>query len=102
MQDFKLSIENAISPLSSVSCDISSSLQTLDYGILRFHILIWLVIRIRVMPDAKLIEKALPVVVNFLEGLLFLGLQRNKIRLLSQPPKRNIFQLEVVVLNYCG
>ena len=54
------------------------------------------------MPDAKLIEKALPVVVNFLEGLLFLGLQRNKIRLLSQPPKRNIFQPEVVVLNYYG
>jgi hypothetical protein len=27
----------------------------------------------------RLIEKALPVVVNFLEGHLFLGLQRNKI-----------------------
>ena len=31
------------------------------------------------MPGARLIGRALPVVVNFLEGLLFLSLQRNKI-----------------------
>ena len=43
------------------------------------------------MRGASLIGRALPVVVNFLVGLLFLGLQRNKI------PKRNIFRLEVVV-----
>jgi hypothetical protein len=46
-----------------------------------------------------LIGRALPVVVNFLVGLLFLGLQRNKIPWLFQPPKRNIFRLEVVVHN---
>jgi hypothetical protein len=39
---------------------------------------------------------------QFLEGHLFLGLQRYKIQLLSQPPKWNIFQPEVVVLNYYG
>ena len=52
------------------------------------------------MRDARLIGKALPVVVNFLEGLLFLGLQRSKIPWLFQPPKRNIFRPKVVVHNY--
>jgi hypothetical protein len=40
-------------------------------------------IRIRTMRGAKLIEKAHPVVVNFLVDLLFHGLLKNKIRLLS-------------------
>ena len=74
----------------------------LDCGILKVHILIWLDILIRIMPGAKLIERALPVVVNFLEDLLFLGLQGNKIRLLFLPPKRNISQPEVVVHNCYG
>ena len=74
----------------------------LDCGILKVHISIWLDIRIRIMPGAKLIERALPVVVNFLEELLFVELQRNKIRLLFLPPKRNISRPEVVVYNYYG
>ena len=40
---------------------------------------------------ARLIGKALPVDVNFLEDLLYLGHQRSKITWLFQPPKRNIF-----------
>ena len=58
--------------------------------------------RIRIMPGARLIGRALPVVVNFLKGLLFLGPQRSKTLWLFQPPKRNIFQSEVVVHNYYG
>jgi len=54
------------------------------------------------MLGARLIGKALPVIVNFLKGLLFLGLQRSKIMWLFQPPKRNIFWPEVVVHNYYG
>jgi len=54
------------------------------------------------MPGARLIGKALPVVVNFLEGLLFLGLQRRKIPWLFQSLKRNIFRPEVVVHNCYG
>jgi hypothetical protein len=41
--------------------------------------------------SCKVDGKALLVVVNFLEGHLIFGLQRNKIQMLSQPPKRNIF-----------
>jgi hypothetical protein len=54
------------------------------------------------MRDVKLIEKAPPVVVNFLVDLLFHGLLKNKIRLLSLPPRRNIYWPEIVVLNYYG
>ena len=54
------------------------------------------------MRGAKLIEKAPPVVVNFLVDLLFHGLLRNKIRLLYLPPRRNIYRPEIVVLNYYG
>ena len=74
----------------------------LDYGIQRVLTLNWLDIRIRIIPDAKLIGKALSVVVNFLRDLLYLGLQRSKIPWLFQPPKRNIFRPEVVVHNYYG
>jgi hypothetical protein len=48
------------------------------------------------MRIAKLIEKAPPVVVNFLVDLLFHSLLKNKIRLLSLPPRRNIHRPEIV------
>jgi hypothetical protein len=54
------------------------------------------------MRGAKLIEKAPPIVVNFLVDLLFHDLLKNKIRLLSLPPRRNIYRPEIVVLNYYG
>ena len=54
------------------------------------------------MPGARLIGKELPVVVNFLEDLLYLGHQRSKIPWLFQPTKRNISRPEVVVHNCYG
>ena len=54
------------------------------------------------MRDAKLIERVFREVANFLEGVLFLGLQRNKIQFLFQLSKPSILQWQVVVLNYCG
>jgi hypothetical protein len=54
------------------------------------------------MRGAKLIEKAPPVVVNFLVDILFHGLLKSKIPLLSLPPRRNIYRPEIVVLNYYG
>jgi hypothetical protein len=59
-------------------------------------------IRIRITRVAKLIGKAPPVVVNFLGGLLFHGLLKSKIPLLSLPPRQNIYRLVIVVLNYYG
>jgi hypothetical protein len=54
------------------------------------------------MRAAKLIGRAPPVVVNFLGGLLFHGLLKSKIPLLSLPPRRNIYRPVIVVLNYYG
>jgi hypothetical protein len=54
------------------------------------------------MRVAKLIGRAPPVAVNFLGGLLFHGLLRSKIPLLSLPPRRNIYRAVIVVLNYYG
>ena len=54
------------------------------------------------MRGERLIGKTPPVVVNFLEDLLYHGHQRSKIPWLFQPPKRNISQPEVVVHNCYG
>jgi hypothetical protein len=54
------------------------------------------------MPVARLIGRALPEVANCLDGHLFLGHLRSKIKWLFQPPKRNISRRGVVVLNYYG
>jgi hypothetical protein len=54
------------------------------------------------MRVVKLIGKAHQDVVNFLEGLLFHGHPRNKTRLLSLPPRRNIYRPVIVALNYYG
>jgi hypothetical protein len=54
------------------------------------------------MWGAKLIERAPPVVVNFLEDLLFHGLLKSKIPVLSLPPRRNIYRPIIVVHNYYG
>ena len=51
------------------------------------------------MRSARSIGRAPPVVVNFLEDLLYLGHQRSKIPWLFQSPKRNISRPEVVVHN---
>jgi hypothetical protein len=48
---------------------------------------------------ARLIGKALPVVVNCWDVLLYLSRLRSKIQWLFLPPKRNISRREVVVLN---
>jgi hypothetical protein len=50
------------------------------------------------MPVARLIGRALPEVVNCLDGHLFLGHPRSKIQWLFQPPKRNISRQGVVTL----
>jgi hypothetical protein len=47
-------------------------------------------------------ERAPLDVVNFLGGILFHGLLRNKTRSLSLPPRRNIYRPVIVVLNYYG
>jgi hypothetical protein len=39
---------------------------------------------------------------HFLVDLLFHGLLKSKIPLLSLPPRRNIYRPEIVVLNYYG
>jgi hypothetical protein len=54
------------------------------------------------MRVAKLIGRAPLVVVNFLGGLLFHGLLKNKILLLSLPSRWNIYRPVIVVLNYYG
>jgi hypothetical protein len=54
------------------------------------------------MRVAKLIEREPPVVVNFLEDLLFHGLLKSKILLPFLPPRRNIYRPIIVVLNYYG
>jgi hypothetical protein len=59
-----------------------------------------LVIRTPIMPVERLIEEVIPVVVNFLDVLLYLGHQRIKILWFFLPPRRNISRREVVVLNY--
>jgi hypothetical protein len=51
---------------------------------------------------ARLIEKSILVVVNYLDVLLYLGRLRSKIQWLFLPPKRNISRREVVVLNCYG
>jgi hypothetical protein len=51
---------------------------------------------------ARLIGRALQEGVNYLGGHLFLGHLRSKIQWLFLPPKRNISQWEVVVLNCYG
>jgi hypothetical protein len=54
------------------------------------------------MPVERLIEEVIPVVVNFLDVLLYLGHQRSKILWFFLPPRWNISRREVVVLNYYG
>jgi hypothetical protein len=48
------------------------------------------------MRDAKLIGRAHQEVINSLEDHLFHGLLRSKIRFLSLPPTRNMYQLGVL------
>jgi hypothetical protein len=55
-----------------------------------------------IMSDAKWIGRVSPGYVNFLDGLLFLGLQRNKILLLYPRPKQSMSPSVVVVHNYFG
>jgi hypothetical protein len=50
------------------------------------------------MRVARLIGRAPPDVVNFLGGLLFHGVLRNKTRSLSLPPWRNIYWSVIVVV----
>jgi hypothetical protein len=54
------------------------------------------------MPDAKLIGRVPPGLVNFLDDPLSLGLQRNKIPLPYPLPKRSMLPPEVVVHNFFG
>jgi hypothetical protein len=51
---------------------------------------------------ARLIGKALSMVVNCLDVLLYIGRLRSKVQWLFLPPKRNISRREVVVLNCYG
>jgi hypothetical protein len=54
------------------------------------------------MPDEKWIGRVPPEHVNFLDGLLSLSLQRNKIPLPYPRPKQSMLPLVVVVHNYFG
>jgi hypothetical protein len=54
------------------------------------------------MPVARLIEKVLLMVDNFLDVLEYLGHQRSKILWLFLLPRQNISRREVVVLNCYG
>jgi hypothetical protein len=55
-----------------------------------------------IMPDAKWIGRVPLGHVNFLDGPLSFGLQRNKILLPYPPPKQSISPPVVVVHNYFG
>ena len=54
------------------------------------------------MPETRLIESPLRVLVNFLVDLLCLGPPRNKIRYPYSSPKRSTLSQGHVVLNYFG
>jgi hypothetical protein len=58
--------------------------------------------RMLIMPDAKWIGRVPLGQVNFLDGPLSLGLQRNKIPLPYPRPKRSMSPPVVVVHNYFG
>jgi hypothetical protein len=61
-----------------------------------------LVIQMSIIPDAKWIERVPSGLINFLDGLLSLGIQRNKILLPYPQPKQSISPSEVVVQNFFG
>jgi hypothetical protein len=61
-----------------------------------------LAIPMRIMSDAKWIGRVHPRLVNFLVGLLYVGLPRNKIMLPCPRSKRSMLQPVVVVHNYFG
>jgi hypothetical protein len=61
-----------------------------------------MVIRMPIILDAKWIERVPPGLVNFLDGPLSLGLQRNKIRLPYSRLKRSMLPPKVVVHNFFG
>ena len=79
-----------------------NSLYQLSFGILRGLLLILLATLIRTMPETRLIESPLRVLVNFLVDLLCLGPPRKKTRYPYPPPKRNTLPLVHVVLSYFG
>ena len=76
--------------------------QSLAFGIQRGPLLILLATLTRTMPETRLIESPLRVLVNFLVDLLCLGPPRNKTRYPYPPPKRNTLSSVHVVLNYFG
>jgi hypothetical protein len=61
-----------------------------------------LVILMRIMSDAKYIERAHPGLSNFFVGLLCVGFSRNKILLPYPRLKRSMLQQVVIVHNYFG
>ena len=78
-------------------------IHTPNFGIwYRGLLLILLAILTRTMPETRLIESPLRVLVNFLVDLLCLGPPRNKTRYAYLPPKRSTLPLVHVVLNYFG
>ena len=74
----------------------------LDYGIPKVQDLSLLDIRIRIMRDAKLRERAHRAHVNYWKDHLCHGHQKNKIVLYYQPPKPNTYPPVVVVHKYFG
>ena len=83
-------------------CHLKAVKRIVRYLILKGLLLILLAIPTRIMPETRLIESPLRVLVNFLVDLLCLGPPRNKTRYPYPPPKRNTLPLVHVVLNYFG
>jgi hypothetical protein len=74
----------------------------LAYGLLRGLVLSSFVIQMSIMSDAKWIERVPLEFVIFLDGPLFLGLQRNKISLSYPWLKRSMSPSKVVMHNFLG
>ena len=92
--------------MSSKGCEKDSEIlnihQILAFGILRGPLSILLATPTRTMPETRLIESPLRVLVNSLVDLLCLGLPRNKTRYPYPLPKRNTLPLVHAVLNCFG
>ena len=72
------------------------------FGILKGHVSLFVVIRMRIGREIRMIGNQPPGHANFLVGPWCVGLLRSKIIYHSPPPKLNILLLLVDALSYYG
>src|SRR5438034_9150516 len=100
MLAIKLILKNHMKRLLKESLDTLDTPLVLACGIPKVLTSSCLVILIRILPGVKLTERAQRGDANYLEDLWYLGVLRNKIPLLYQPPKLNILPPELVALKF--